>query len=255
MRARRDREINIFNIAFLDVITGALGAFILLTVLLVAQAKKSAGGADPAELERLRQKNQELAQQIEQLRRQNQPAANVADLKGQLAWQQHRRLLEIISLWECPKVKVATFMSAAGQSEDELPKLFNPAEGDRVPYVGISHIPLQDLGFDVWTDSNIHPGGAASNVPDNKVRFFVYLEEPYSVRTSCRVVSGFFTQTDAGRKAAVPDGQVLSAEKPWALVGEATVAKDFSITVDSNLPLRPGEQANIQAWLQKARAR
>ncbi len=31
---RRDREINIFNIAFLDVITGAMGAFILLVLLL-----------------------------------------------------------------------------------------------------------------------------------------------------------------------------------------------------------------------------
>lgn len=32
--ARRDREINIFNIAFLDVITGAMGAFVLLVVIL-----------------------------------------------------------------------------------------------------------------------------------------------------------------------------------------------------------------------------
>ncbi len=38
--ARRDREINIFNIAFLDVITGAMGAFVLLVVLLSPYVKK-----------------------------------------------------------------------------------------------------------------------------------------------------------------------------------------------------------------------
>jgi flagellar motor protein MotB len=39
--ARRDREINIFNIAFLDVITGAMGAFVLLVVLLAPYVKKA----------------------------------------------------------------------------------------------------------------------------------------------------------------------------------------------------------------------
>ena len=51
--ARRDREINIFNIAFLDVITGAMGAFVLLVVILApyytglkpALAKDAAGRA------------------------------------------------------------------------------------------------------------------------------------------------------------------------------------------------------------------
>ena len=39
--ARREREINIFNIAFLDVITGAMGAFVLLVVLLAPYVKKA----------------------------------------------------------------------------------------------------------------------------------------------------------------------------------------------------------------------
>ena len=80
--ARRDREINIFNIAFLDVITGAMGAFVLMVLLLapyytgtvrtsphidkaqqaIRQAEQdlsraqqtSQAGADPRELERLR---------------------------------------------------------------------------------------------------------------------------------------------------------------------------------------------------------
>jgi tetratricopeptide (TPR) repeat protein len=40
--ARRDREINIFNIAFLDVITGAMGAFVLLVLLLAPYYSGSA---------------------------------------------------------------------------------------------------------------------------------------------------------------------------------------------------------------------
>jgi hypothetical protein len=66
MRRRGNREVNIFNIAFLDVITGALGAFVLLVILLAAQMKK-AGSADPAELERLRVANRALTAMVNRL--------------------------------------------------------------------------------------------------------------------------------------------------------------------------------------------
>ncbi len=79
--ARRDREINIFNIAFLDVITGAMGAFVLLVVLLspyvkrgqevtqqnnnAQQAQQAQQDADEARKER-DQAQQQLQQQTEQ---------------------------------------------------------------------------------------------------------------------------------------------------------------------------------------------
>ena len=79
--ARREREINIFNIAFLDVITGAMGAFVLLVVLLspyvkrgqevtqqnnnAQQAQQAQQDADEARKER-DQVQQQLQQQTEQ---------------------------------------------------------------------------------------------------------------------------------------------------------------------------------------------
>jgi F0F1-type ATP synthase membrane subunit b/b' len=79
--ARRDREINIFNIAFLDVITGAMGAFVLLVVLLspyvkrgqevtqqnnnAQQVQQAQQNADEARKER-DQAQQQLQQQTEQ---------------------------------------------------------------------------------------------------------------------------------------------------------------------------------------------
>jgi hypothetical protein len=75
--ARRDREINIFNIAFLDVITGAMGAFVLLVVMLstyvnraqqdtqIQQVQQAEQDADEARKER-DQLQQKLDQQTQQ---------------------------------------------------------------------------------------------------------------------------------------------------------------------------------------------
>ncbi|HEX4407404.1 MAG TPA: hypothetical protein VH206_01400 [Xanthobacteraceae bacterium] len=64
--ARRDREINIFNIAFLDVITGAMGAFVLLVVLL-SQYVKTPQDKPQQQTERTTQHDLDRAQrEIEQ---------------------------------------------------------------------------------------------------------------------------------------------------------------------------------------------
>jgi cell division protein FtsB len=257
MRARRDREINIFNIAFLDVITGALGAFILLTILLVAQAKKS---ADPAELERLRKQIQEQTQEIQQLRKQNQEQAQEIQRlrqqqastasRNQLDWELSRKVLSIITVWHCPKVKINTFMSADGQFKGEDPKPFDPAENVPSAYVGTTHFAYHsdEIEFDVWINSLIHAGRASQAFDDNLVRFFVSLREPLSLATPCAISTVFL----AGDKKAAR-GSVISSQNPWALVGEVTVAKDYSITINPNAPLRTDEKDNIERWLQNTR--
>ena len=77
--ARRDREINIFNIAFLDVITGAMGAFVLLVVLLSPYVKK---GQEVTQQNNNAQQVQQAQQDADEARKerdQAQQAAPAAD--------------------------------------------------------------------------------------------------------------------------------------------------------------------------------
>jgi hypothetical protein len=76
--ARRDREINIFNIAFLDVITGAMGAFVLLVVLLSPYVKRG---------QEVTQQNNN-AQQVQQAQQDAEEARKERDQSQQQLQQQ-----------------------------------------------------------------------------------------------------------------------------------------------------------------------
>lgn len=65
---RRDREINIFNIAFLDVITGAMGAFILLVLLLAPYY--TGPQSPPPHLKKVQQSINDAAKSTEHLEKQ-----------------------------------------------------------------------------------------------------------------------------------------------------------------------------------------
>lgn len=65
---RRDREINIFNIAFLDVITGAMGAFILLVLLLAPYY--TGPQSPPPHLKKVQQSINNAAKSTEHLEKQ-----------------------------------------------------------------------------------------------------------------------------------------------------------------------------------------
>ena len=93
--ARRDREINIFNIAFLDVITGAMGAFVLLVLLLApyyngsaprSQAKQQAAQSAVNDAQQNVQKAQQSVPQNDQQARQalDQAKADLDQAKQQL---------------------------------------------------------------------------------------------------------------------------------------------------------------------------
>jgi hypothetical protein len=69
--ARRDREINIFNIAFLDVITGAMGAFVLLVVLLSPYVKR---GQEVTQQNNNAQQAQQAQQDADEARKQRDQA-------------------------------------------------------------------------------------------------------------------------------------------------------------------------------------
>jgi uncharacterized coiled-coil DUF342 family protein len=73
--AKRDREINIFNIAFLDVITGAMGAFVLLVILLSPYYT----GADPQTLKKQEAAKAAVDQAKHELQQAQQAAKNGAN--------------------------------------------------------------------------------------------------------------------------------------------------------------------------------
>ena len=82
--ARREREINIFNIAFLDVITGAMGAFVLLVVLLAPYVKK----AQETPQQQQQQQEQDVQKTLDRAEQNMDQAAqtdNVEDLRRLLA--------------------------------------------------------------------------------------------------------------------------------------------------------------------------
>jgi hypothetical protein len=93
MARRREREINIFNIAFLDVITGAMGAFVLLVVLLSPYVKNKSPTEPTTQegLGRTEQAIEQAEQQIDQAE-QGARAEDVELLKRLLA--QARAALE-----------------------------------------------------------------------------------------------------------------------------------------------------------------
>jgi hypothetical protein len=278
MRARRDREINIFNIAFLDVITGALGAFILLTVLLVAQAKNS-GGADPAEVERLRQQNQQLAKENTSLKSEKEQAQSQSqevkslqqsneDLRRELQQQKARASLVVDSSWACSGVRLRAYL----WSDRTLPgggqqAVFDPAQGEQDPYFnGDQHYKLNPtaagISEDIWIDTYIHP--------QETRRLFYALQSPLSLKSPCTIsVKIVMSGPSDPLKPSGPSNVlsdtvvglnpvVLSAEVPWAFAGVLTVgdvvAGRLPVKIDSHAAILPEELATIDAWLKKTKA-
>lgn len=133
MRAR-NREINIFNMSLLDILTGMLGAFLFLMLgLLPYYAKVSKNkDIDPAEVEQLRNTVQQQKQQIDGLNKQIADLTKqLEELKKQAAdnsgnpqyaqqlqqqidqmtkernfWQNSQRILTISSMWDVQDVDI-----------------------------------------------------------------------------------------------------------------------------------------------------
>lgn len=81
--ARRNREINIFNIAFLDVITGAMGAFVLMVLLLAPYY--TGAGVNTLKNQRAAQAAADRARQTLQQAQQAQQSGKADDAKKALA--------------------------------------------------------------------------------------------------------------------------------------------------------------------------
>lgn len=78
----RNREIQIFNLSMLDVISGAMGAFLIVMVVLLPAYKNKDAALNDEDAERLQQENQDLRETIDELQqklaqasRPQQPAA------------------------------------------------------------------------------------------------------------------------------------------------------------------------------------
>jgi hypothetical protein len=258
MRRRGGREINIFNIAFLDVITGALGAFVLLVVMLSASVRQG-GGSRSSDDAQLRATISRLNSDLAQLRAINQSLsqANTALQNDDQAERAERNRLDkirpiiVITEWDCSDSGIAVYTETVGKnsSGDEMPP-FDPGMGDQLKFWDTSAHFLQPTaekaGFpefaktDVWfyRISNVFP----------KMKVFYALSPPFH-KSVCRVQSMVINEKGGFYAHAIE----LSPAKPWAIAFLTAVDGDGTVSIapgDENA-LTPTERANINRWLAK----
>ena len=69
---RRSREINIFNLSMLDVIAGAMGAFLIVMVVLLPSYRKQSAPQSPADIAALQEQLQSAQMELERVQSANQ---------------------------------------------------------------------------------------------------------------------------------------------------------------------------------------
>ena len=127
MRAR-NREINIFNMSLLDILTGMLGAFLFLMLGLLPYYSKVAKGKqiDPEELRRLREENQRLQnmqqpQDVSALRKQIEDLASQRDY-----WRAQQGTVSFVTTWDSAAADIDVLvMKPSG-------KIVTPKPNDKV---------------------------------------------------------------------------------------------------------------------------
>ena len=270
MRRRGGREINIFNIAFLDVITGALGAFVLLVVMLSANVKQGAGAGGssfrpdgdqrtPAatqtdtDVQALRQANKALSQANQTLTQANQALSQATqDLKSRNEAQREKiaqmatiKPLVVITEWDCRAAKIEVYMKALDKLDDgrEMPP-FDPSTANPAAFMGSSAHYDADPFFRAFssTDTWLY-----ASVPRQRFRLYYYLIPPFT-KDFCQVSSFLLNGVHAPFT-----GAELSAQRPWASPGIVSIGKEGEIDVDLAKAdaLTPVERENTDRWLAK----
>ena len=100
---RRSREINIFNLSMLDVIAGAMGAFLIVMVVLLPSYRKQSAQQSPADIAALQEQLQSAQMELERVQSANQviqtEAAEQATAITQLEEQLKKTFLLIHIQW------------------------------------------------------------------------------------------------------------------------------------------------------------
>lgn len=238
---RRSRDITVFNLSMMDVITGAMGAFLIVMVVLARYYE-----SDPGNKENVEQLKAELSQARDRLReidlatgrdgpqsRNIKQALNRAkrnlrnaerdaeDLREQLDQAEQdlkrqkklverykkRRAFAVASNWNCRNVKVDIYvwdsMHDAATKTKTAP--MKPAERQDRRWRDDFFAEWDSGGSATWLVS-----GAATNA---EFKVYVKVVDATSLKRPCRVVTTV-THSTAGTRSV----DLLSRAQPWAYV-------------------------------------
>ena len=238
---RRSREITIFNLSMMDVVTGAMGAFLIVMVVLARYYH-----SDPGNREKIDALKTELAQARDRLRdidlavRQtgstsgdvtqalnranrnlNKAERDLGKLREQLDQAKQeldrkdktireldkRRAFVVSSTWSCKNVDVDIYVwdSQRAAKDNSPTPPFDPAKKQKSRWSDDFHSDWKTDGVDTWIVS--------SSVSNAEFKVYLKLINPASVTKPCRVVS---TITHAASASYFV--RTLSKSVPWLLI-------------------------------------
>lgn len=171
MKRRPSREISIFSLSMLDVISGAMGAFLIIMIILSRYYENDpANRKSVEELQNSLQRSQQKLEQIEKLIR-NDPSA-------QNFWEQLQQALQQLSVAQgklhsleqllnqaaAQKRRLETENSSLRQSNDSLQKE-NSSLSLRKPYLTLIDWDCPGLDLDLYVQTEVATAAGAKMPP------------------------------------------------------------------------------------------
>jgi cell division protein FtsB len=143
---RRNREITIFNLSMLDVICGALGAFLFLVAILVPYYRKDLA----AQIRRLQETVAELRQEVDETREELETAERrVEELEERLA----KTFLVVLMKWTTDRQDVDLHVVDPTGAEFYFQRRTNPGRPGE-----LTEDDLAGPGNEIWSVPEAPPG-------------------------------------------------------------------------------------------------
>lgn len=285
---RRNREINIFSLSMMDVISGAMGAFLIIMIVLARYYESSPENSES--VSRLQQELQRAREKIEYVERIIREAGVDIDIDEIL-----RQLREARALLDQANRRMQDLRDRLDQAtaqKNRLQKVNQQLREEngrlqwRTPYLidvwfdcpGIDvdfylytmpykdakgRQPIFDPGVErptFWTGQQYvdDPAGPGSDVllvrdvpPGNSHKLYYFLPKAVPGTPDCRVGGGLYG--DKVRNPGLPD-ITLSGKMPWELVGFIDYPEEGEHQIvfrEATADERAKERQIIAAWLEK----
>jgi hypothetical protein len=239
---RRSRDIQIFNLSMMDVITGAMGAFLIVMVVLARYYESDPGNrqkvdalkAELAEardrlrdidlafqrtgqtsgdvtqaLNRARRNLNAAERDLEKLREQLDQAKQELERKDKTIRElDDRRAFVVFSGWPCKNVDVDIYVWDSQRAEkDKSPTPpFDPTKKQGSRWPDDFHVDWETTGADSWIVSSAVDGA--------EFKIYLRLVNPAAVTRPCQVNSKIIHASGASSFVTT-----LSKSDPWALIG------------------------------------
>jgi hypothetical protein len=257
---RRNREINIFNLSMMDVISGAMGAFLI--ILIIFSRYYRSDPLDSKSIKELTQELQEARETLQEIEKMIKGGANIRELleklkeTQQLLAQAENRVEDLKDKLDQADSQIKRLEKDVDYYKDQADRLKN-----RLPYIVLAawNCPVVDIDIylendatssttkqrmtpfnpniqqwsywsgDEYIDTQSSPGSEVwmvrDVIPEVKGKIF-YKMMGYSETTpECIIVGGIYHSNSS---IVIPN-ITLSGQTPWVLVGIYTHQEDGKI--------------------------